>query len=230
MIFEVGNLYHIYNQGNNGQKTFFSNDNYLYFLTKIKDNILPHADILSWCLMPNHFHLMIYVHTVEISVSAISDSMTTSQTIIGEAKNDSMTIESDSMTTSHTITTPPTKKTRNFNNSIGSLLRSYTRAVNLQLNRSGSLFKQHTKAECITKMEGITPSFFITSHGTEINRQLIEKEYPQVCFDYIHNNPVKAGLVTKPEEWIYSSFCDFKGLRNGKLINKKRVEEFGIQF
>jgi putative transposase len=100
----------------------------------------------------------------------------------------------------------------------------------LQLNRSGSLFKQHTKAECITKMEGITPSFFATSHGTVINRQLIENEYPQVCFEYIHNNPVKAGLVTKPEEWIYSSYCDFKGLRNGKLINKKRVEEFGIKF
>jgi len=224
MIFEVGNLYHIYNQGNNGQKTFFSNDNYLYFLTKIKNHILPHAEILAWCLMPNHFHLMVYVHTVEISVqNTQSDSMTQSHTITGVAKN-------DSMTPSHSITIPPKKKTRTFNNSIGSLLRSYTRAVNLQLNRYGSLFKQHTKAECITKMEGITPSFFNTLHGTVINRQLIENEYPQVCFDYIHNNPVKAGLVTKPEEWLYSSCCDFKGLRNGKLISRQRVEEFGIQF
>ncbi|MFZ4582567.1 MAG: transposase [Paludibacter sp.] len=216
MIFEVGNLYHIYNQGNNGQKTFFSNDNYLYFLTKIKDHILPHADILAWCLMPNHFHLMVYVHTVEI--------------LVQNTQSDSMTIESDSMTQSHTIIAPSTRKIRTFNNSIGSLLRSYTRAINLQQKKSGSLFKQHTKAECITKMEGFTPSFFNTLHGTVINRQLIEKEYPQVCFDYIHNNPVKAGLVTKPEEWIYSSCCDFKGLRNGKLINKQRVEEFGIEF
>jgi len=46
MIFEVGNLYYVYNQGNNRQKTFFSNDNYLYFLTKMKTHILPHADIL----------------------------------------------------------------------------------------------------------------------------------------------------------------------------------------
>ena len=211
MIFEVGNLYHIYNQGNNRQKTFFSNDNYLYFLSKINLHILPHADILAWCLMPNHFHLMVYVHTVEISVSIYSSSL-----------------HSDSLTLSQAITSP--SKIRTFNDSIGLLLRSYTRGINLQQNRTGSLFKPHTKAACITKLEGITPSFFNTSHGTVINRQMIEKEYPQVCFDYIHNNPVKAGLVVRPEKWNYSSFCDFKGLKNGKLINKQRIEEFGIQY
>lgn len=218
MIFEAGNLYHIYNQGNNRQKTFFSNDNYLFFLTKMKTHILPHANILAWCLMPNHFHLMVNVHSVDVTVS---DSLTPSQAITGNAA------PSDSMTPSHTIT-GPAPKIRTFNDSIGLLLRSYTRAINLQQNRTGSLFKPHTKAECITKMDGITPSFYITSHGTVINRQMIEKEYPQVCFDYIHNNPVKAGLVKQPEDWIYSSYCDFKGLRNGKLINRERVEEFGI--
>jgi putative transposase len=205
MIFEAGNLYHIYNQGNNRQKIFFSNDNYLYFLTKFKEHILPHADILAWCLMPNHFHLMVYVHSVDVTIS-------------------------DSMTPSHTITGGSAPKIRTFNESIGLLLRSYTRAVNLKENRTGSLFKPHTKAECITKMEGITPSFYNTLSGTVINRQMIEKEYPQVCFDYIHNNPVKAGLAEQQEEWIYSSYCDLKGLRNGKLINKRRIEEFGIKF
>ena len=237
MIFEAGNLYHIYNQGNNRQKIFFSNDNYLYFLTKFKEHILPHADILAWCLMPNHFHLMVYVHSVDVT---ISDSMTPSHTITGNAPpSDSMTLShtitgntspSDSMTPSHTITGGSAPKIRTFNESIGLLLRSYTRAVNLKENRTGSLFKPHTKAECITKMEGITPSFYNTLSGTVINRQMIEKEYPQVCFDYIHNNPVKAGLAEQQEEWIYSSYCDLKGLRNGKLINKRRIEEFGIKF
>jgi len=49
MNFEPGNLYHIYNQGNNRQKIFFSRENYLFFLNKIKKHILPHADILAWC-------------------------------------------------------------------------------------------------------------------------------------------------------------------------------------
>jgi len=57
MIFEAGNLYHIYNQGNNRIPIFFSRENYLFFLKKIKQYVLPYADVLAWCLMPNHFLL-----------------------------------------------------------------------------------------------------------------------------------------------------------------------------
>ena len=72
MNFEPENLYHIYNQGNNRQKIFFTRENYLFFLNKIKMHILPHADIVAWCLMPNHFHLMIYVKDVSVSIAADS--------------------------------------------------------------------------------------------------------------------------------------------------------------
>ncbi len=61
MIFEKGHLYHIYNQGNNKQKIFLNRENYLFFLKKINTYILPYADVLAWCLMPNHFHLMVLV-------------------------------------------------------------------------------------------------------------------------------------------------------------------------
>jgi putative transposase len=40
--------------------------------------------------------------------------------------------------------------------------------------------------------------------------------------DYIHNNPVKAGFVAKPEDYIYSSAGDYagiKGLIDIELIN-----------
>lgn len=35
--------------------------------------------------------------------------------------------------------------------------------------------------------------------------------------DYLHQNPVKAGFVFKPESWVYSSAVDYAG-KNG-LIN-----------
>jgi putative transposase len=66
MYFEQGYIYHIYNQGNNRQKIFFREENYYFFLQKIKRYILPYADILAWCLMPNHFHLMVLVNETEI--------------------------------------------------------------------------------------------------------------------------------------------------------------------
>src|SRR5690606_19034612 len=50
---------------------FFSRENYLFFTKKIRTHILPHADILAWCLMPNHFHLMVYVHTPVITRDGI---------------------------------------------------------------------------------------------------------------------------------------------------------------
>lgn len=48
-------LYHLYNRGNNRQNIFFDD----YFLSKAQTHLLPHVDILAYCLMNNHFHFMI---------------------------------------------------------------------------------------------------------------------------------------------------------------------------
>jgi len=208
MHFESGDLYHVFNQGNNRQKIFFMRENYLFFLRKINQHILPHADVLAWCLMPNHFHLMIYVHTVEVFG-------------VGEAG-----CEASCSTTKSRTTTKTTEI--DLNKAIGVILTSYTRAINLQEGRTGSLFKAHTKAECLTTPQGITPAFFNTGFGSQLNVRIPEKEYPQVCFNYIHQNPVKAGLVKNAEDWEFSSYLDYCGIRNGKLINRKRAEEYGL--
>jgi putative transposase len=59
MHFIENEFYHIYNQGNNQQLIYFSDANYLFFIKKIRDQIAPVADILCYCLMPNHFHILI---------------------------------------------------------------------------------------------------------------------------------------------------------------------------
>lgn len=38
-----------------------------------------------------------------------------------------------------------------------------------------------------------------------------------VKVDYIHNNPVEAGLVAAPEDWDYSSARDYLGIGHGPL-------------
>lgn len=52
--------------GNNSQKIFYSTENYVYFLQKIQNEIKPYCDILAYCLMPNHFHFMIYANANSI--------------------------------------------------------------------------------------------------------------------------------------------------------------------
>ena len=61
MEFIGGRLYHVYNQGNNRQKIFYARENYLFFLEKMRIHLLKHCELIAWCLMPNHFHWMIYV-------------------------------------------------------------------------------------------------------------------------------------------------------------------------
>lgn len=60
MEFFKNELYHIYNRGNNQQRIFFKHDNYIYFLKKVRLNIFPYCDILSYSLIPNHFHFLIH--------------------------------------------------------------------------------------------------------------------------------------------------------------------------
>jgi putative transposase len=200
MHFEKDNIYHIYNQGNNKQKIFFNRENYLFFLRKIKTHILPYADIFAWCLMPNHFHLMVLVNEAEMTVTDIHG-----------------------VTLSH-----PVNKQRTLNQSIAIMLRSYTRAIHKQNGSSGALFREATKAECLNRINGITPSFYNTNSGTIIQIDDNEKNYPKICFNYIHQNPLNAGLVKCETEWEYSSARDYAGLRNGILVNQEKARKYKI--
>jgi len=213
MEFEPGHLYHVFNRGNNSQKIFFTPANYLYFLNKIKTNILPHADILAWCLMPTHFHLMIHVKEPELVTIFKSPAQ-----------------YSTAFNLTEQVTKKVTSSGHQLSNNIGNLLSSYTKAIQKQENRTGSLFQHRTKAPCLTRMNGISKAWFDSAYGAIMNVSIPEKEYPQVCFNYIHGNPVKDRLVKLPEEWEYSSARDYAGLRNGKLINKNRVKEFGLKY
>jgi len=199
MNFESGGIYHICNQGNNRQLIFFKRENYLFFMRKIKVHLLPYADILAWCLMPNHFHLMVEVKTLELPIGI------------------------EGVSESH-----PVNRGMTLNASIGIMLRSYTRAVNIQEKRSGSLFREETKAICLNESSGITPSWYSNNGVTMMNVEIPEFQYPQVCFNYIHANPVKSGLVDKPEDWEFSSFADIKERKQDGIVNLNRVIELGL--
>lgn len=80
---------------------------------------------------------------------------------------------------------------------------SYAKGINKQLTRSGNLFQQKTKAKFTNEA----------------------KDYSATAFHYIHQNPVRAGLVNKPEEWRFSSYQDYAGLRNGRLCNEQKASE-----
>lgn len=61
MKFESDKIYHVYNQGNNHEVLFLTDDDYKYFQSLFTSYVLPHCEVLAWCLMPNHFHFQLYV-------------------------------------------------------------------------------------------------------------------------------------------------------------------------
>jgi len=81
------------------------------------------------------------------------------------------------------------------------LQSSYAKGINKQQGRSGSLFQQKTKAKLVS----------------------CEENYSLIAFFYIHQNPVEAGLIKVAEDWIYSSYRDYAGIRLGTLCNKERA-------
>ncbi len=60
-IFESGVIYHIFNRGNNQEDIFKEDKNYLYFLSLIKKYLNPLADIYAYCLLKNHFHIILRI-------------------------------------------------------------------------------------------------------------------------------------------------------------------------
>ena len=99
-------------------------------------------------------------------------------------------------------------------NGIRKLLSGYARIFNARYNQTGSVLRQKTKAKNLSAIE-CTP-FMIPSN----------RDYYFNCFNYIHQNPLRAEFVPKMEDWEYSSFKDYAGLRNGTICNKKLAADY----
>lgn len=97
---------------------------------------------------------------------------------------------------------------QNLSKVMGKTLSSYTKAINNQNHTTGNLFQKKTKAKCLSDLENARNKF-------------TTRDYVVTCFHYIHQNPLQAKLVRELQQWLYSSYPDYYGYRNGTLCNKK---------
>ena len=60
--------------------------------------------------------------------------------------------------------------------------------------------------------------------GGGYDRNIVEPDTAWKQIEYLHNNPVRRGLVTRAEEWFWPSAADYAGLRAGPLrIDRESV-------
>lgn len=185
MNIETDQIYHVYNRGNNRQQIFFERENYFYFIEKIEKYISPCCEIMAYCLMPNHFHFLIYA--------------TEKTTALYRPPHNTPRLH---------------RNLGNFtelSNGIKLLLSSYTKAINKRYGRTGSLFSQNTKVKSVSSANGKT-------------------DYSYLCFRYIHNNPVRANLVSKPEIWEFSSYRDYLFNTEETICNRElTISELALE-
>jgi REP element-mobilizing transposase RayT len=67
--FRTHEVYHVYNRGVARQRIFFSAGHYRFFLQRISEYVLPVANIVAYCLMPNHYHLVMQLKDESLSES-----------------------------------------------------------------------------------------------------------------------------------------------------------------
>jgi REP element-mobilizing transposase RayT len=63
--FQSGHYYHVFNRGNNYENIFREIQNYDYFLLLMLKHLLPICEIFAYCFMPNHFHLLIQIKSID---------------------------------------------------------------------------------------------------------------------------------------------------------------------
>jgi putative transposase len=130
------NSYHIFNRAIGDEKMFRSNENYFYFLNKMKYHILSVCDVYTYSLLPNHFHLLV----------KIKDE----QTLIGlfqKKKNRMPDLISGELSQ---------MVTQQFSN----WFNGYTKAFNKMYDRKGSLFMDFMKRSLVEDMQGYLLFYF----------------------------------------------------------------------
>lgn len=86
---------------------------------------------------------------------------------------------------------------------INTLFSSYVQIFNKQNNRKGRLLR------------------------SPLNHVQVDNDlyFIYLC-QYIHYNPVKAGLVSRAEDWPYSNYREWIGMRNGSLFHPQMRDKY----
>jgi putative transposase len=99
---EPGGYFHIYDRGVNRGNIFYEERNYTYFLNLYAKHITPSAETFAYCLMRNHFHLLVRIRT-RIKTDAVNKpaSVLVSPALASKAFNNLLTAYAKAMNKSY---------------------------------------------------------------------------------------------------------------------------------
>jgi putative transposase len=196
---EKGNYYHIYNRGNNSGDVYFDAESYYHFLRLYDKYISPIADTYAWCLLKNHFHILVYLRLDnEIEFEKLEYS----------------TIE-------NLKDIEPSKQ-------FGFLFNAYTQAINKKFNRTGGLFEKPFERKLITS-DTYLKNIIHYIHNNPVQHGFVKQMslYPWSSYDSIlSEQPTK--LKRKEVLAIYGGKDEFEEYHKNNL-NINEITNFIIE-
>ncbi len=159
-----GKFYHVYNRGINGENIFIETRNYLYFLQLYVHHVHPVVDTYAYCLLRNHFHLLIRVKTrQELDLSGLANL------------------------TGLDVTKPPSQYFSNFFN-------AYTKSINKMYGRTGALFERPFRRIEVGDREYFKRLVTYIHRNPKHHRFVDDfREWPYSSYDVLHTTkPTKV--------------------------------------
>jgi REP element-mobilizing transposase RayT len=175
-----GNYYHIYNRGNNGIDVFLENESYYHFLRLYAKYVDPVAETFAWCLLKNHFHLLVRIKN----------------------KNE---IDENQLTYNTTEKPKVIDPSRQFSH----LLNAYTQAINKRHNRTGSLFETTFERKIVADEKYLRKLIFYI-HNNPVHHGFVKQMslYPWSSYETVMSNkPTKLMRAEVIE--LYSDLENF---------------------
>ncbi len=98
----------------------------------------------------------------------------------------------------------------------------FLKRVKQSVSRKAKTWLRENNPQWCTKLtisrEGKKKELRFWQAGGGYDRNITSKRTLLTMIQYIHNNPVRRGLVSLPTEWKWSSAAWYVGIRNGPLV------------
>ena len=132
--------YHIFNHANGFENIFTEDENYRFFIEKYQQYILPIAETYAYCLLPNHFHLVVRIRRREVLEEVFRNFKSTNFSKVpnfGKVENSGKVEITDNIIEQF------------ISKQFANLFSCYTQSFNKVNKRRGSLFLKNFRREPI---------------------------------------------------------------------------------
>ncbi len=134
--FVPNGIFHVYNHANGFENIYKTEENYRFYLEKMGKYLPQVVDTLAYCLLPNHFHLLLQVKPIEELTDFYQQKFDLTKEKLIER-----------------IKVKPIDYNYLVRKQVTNFLGSYVKAFNKQNNRKGSLLRQNTNRKLVNNSD-----------------------------------------------------------------------------